>query len=190
MINAALRVGRHGLPGGDSLAQLLARKRGVHNRKGQPKLTEDQILHWARAYRKRTGTWPRISSGPIEEAPGETWLKVDSLLRYGSRGLAGRSSLRALLSARVGVRISHGEEALSEVQILAWADAHYFATGTWPTFNTRVRIAATGRLWSTVYLILRRGGRGLPGGDSLKELLVRHGRLVKVGKGQRPAPRT
>jgi hypothetical protein len=80
MINAALRVGRRGLPGGDSLAQLLARKRGVHNRKGQPKLTEDQILHWARAYRKRTGTWPRITSGPIEEAPGGSGCRRTGVL--------------------------------------------------------------------------------------------------------------
>jgi hypothetical protein len=64
--------------------------------------------------------------------------------------------------------------------IVAWADEHFDATGRWPTFNSRRRIPATGGFLSSVYLALNRGLRGLPGGDSLTDLLRRHGRTVKA----------
>ena len=37
-------------------------------------------------------------SGPIAEAPGETWKSVDLALRYGYRGLPGGASLARLQS--------------------------------------------------------------------------------------------
>jgi hypothetical protein len=55
-INTALQKGHRGLPGGSSLARLLAARRGVRNRKGLPHLTVPQILRWADAYHRRTGT--------------------------------------------------------------------------------------------------------------------------------------
>jgi hypothetical protein len=48
-VNNALSFG---LPGGSSLARLLARERGVRNRCGLPPLTEAAILRWARAHRQ------------------------------------------------------------------------------------------------------------------------------------------
>jgi hypothetical protein len=45
-IDAALRRGLGGLPGGDSLARLLASRRGVRNPQGLPPLTEGVILAW------------------------------------------------------------------------------------------------------------------------------------------------
>jgi hypothetical protein len=42
-IDNALRAGRRGLPGGDSLAKLLARHRGVRNKKALPRLNARHI---------------------------------------------------------------------------------------------------------------------------------------------------
>ena len=99
--------GIRGLPGGSSLPRLLAARRGVRNRKSLPPLTVERILAWADAHRVRTGRWPRYQSGPIPEAPGETWNAVDSALRAGIRGLPGNSSLAQLLVEWRGVRHAH-----------------------------------------------------------------------------------
>src|SRR5260370_39692851 len=54
-INSALRSGLRGLPGGSSLAKLLAAERGVRNRRDLPPLLEEEIAQWARAHHARTG---------------------------------------------------------------------------------------------------------------------------------------
>jgi hypothetical protein len=76
-IDMALIVGVRGLPGGDTLCRLLARERGVRNRKSPPSLTLDQILRWANAHRQRTGDWPTYKSGSIPEAQEENWSKIN-----------------------------------------------------------------------------------------------------------------
>jgi hypothetical protein len=96
-IDESLRQGLRGLPGGSSLARLLAAERGVRNQSGLPLLTERKVLAWARAHKRRTGRWPGQSSGPIPEAPGETWGAVGHALREGLRGFPGGSSLAKLL---------------------------------------------------------------------------------------------
>jgi hypothetical protein len=106
IIDVALRHRRHGLPGGDSLPQLLARERGVRNPRGKPLLTEDTILDWVKAYHQRTGNWPRTTSGAIKGVD-EYWQRIDIALRAGTRGLPGGSSLRLLLQRRLGVRTVH-----------------------------------------------------------------------------------
>jgi hypothetical protein len=63
---------------------------------GEP-LTEAMVLAWADAHYERTGRWPHGKSGPIPEAPGETWNAVNMALYEGHRGLPGRSSLSRLL---------------------------------------------------------------------------------------------
>ncbi len=103
-IDKALRLGIRGLPGGDSLALLLARRLAIRNRASTPRLTIKQILAWAKAHYVRTGRWPQVRSGAIHDAPGETWCAVEDALRYGLRGLKGGSSLARLLSRRLGVR--------------------------------------------------------------------------------------
>jgi hypothetical protein len=87
-----------------------------------------------------------------------------------------------LLIRRLGVRTVHGDDRLTEEMILAWADAHHAATGKWPKWGSPEPIEETGRKWSSIDDALRRGHRGLPGGDSLTELLARNGRPVKVQK--------
>jgi hypothetical protein len=79
------------------LAQLLAKHRGVRNKGSLPPLTTDRILNWADAHRGRTGKWPGIAAGSIEECPGETWANVNAALHGGFRGLPGGSSLRRLI---------------------------------------------------------------------------------------------
>jgi hypothetical protein len=148
----------------------------------KPPLTEDVILTWAKEYHNRMGKWPQATSGLVDGAGSrETWRAVDQALHNGGRGLPrGGGSLRLLLQRRLGVRIVHGDDRLTEEMILAWADAHFAATGRWPRCYSREVIPATGTMWVSVHLALKIGHRGLPGGDTLTALLVRRGRPVKV----------
>jgi hypothetical protein len=102
----ALAKGVRGLPGGSSLAELLAERRGVRNVGDLPRLTVKQILAWADAYHERTGQWPtcRCSGQIIAGSFGEIWFNVDQALRKGLRGLRGGSSLAHLLARQRGVR--------------------------------------------------------------------------------------
>jgi hypothetical protein len=56
-VDAALRDGNRGLPGGSSLTILLARHRRVRNPKALPRLTQRLVLAWIDAHHKRTGQW-------------------------------------------------------------------------------------------------------------------------------------
>lgn len=96
-IDAAFHAGNRGLVGYKSLAHFLAVKRGYRYRFGLPDLTIEQILEWARAHFERNGRWPNHVSGPIPEAPGETWGRIHAALLDGRRGLP-KSSLFAVLS--------------------------------------------------------------------------------------------
>src|SRR5580765_3813227 len=64
-IDAILRRGQRGVPGGTSLTQLLAERRGARNRQALPPFTIKQILVWADEHHKRTGQWPSLVSGII-----------------------------------------------------------------------------------------------------------------------------
>jgi len=96
-VETALSQGHRGLPGGSSLARLLAEKRGVRNRASLPQVTIKNILGWADAHHQRTGVWPSVQSGPVADAPGETWRAIDNALRNGRRGFRPGSSLSRLL---------------------------------------------------------------------------------------------
>ncbi len=100
-VNACLQFGFRGLPGGDTLARLLALRLGLRTCRA-PRLTERQILSWADDHKRRTGKRPSCRSGPVLAAPGETWKLLDDYLRAGRRGLAGGSSLAQLLAGRAG----------------------------------------------------------------------------------------
>jgi hypothetical protein len=103
-INHALGRGYRGLPGGSSLALLLAERRGKRNKTWRPRLTVEQILGWADAHHKRTGEWPGLLSGAVVDAPGETWREINNCMQRGFRGLPGGGSLARLLEERRGVR--------------------------------------------------------------------------------------
>jgi hypothetical protein len=116
-VDAALRGGARGLPGGSSLPQLLERHRGYRNRSHLPPLTEEKILAWADARFRRTGAYPHCTQGAIPDAPGGTWENVDMDLREGVRGLQGGSSLPHLLHERRGVPLVMEPPPLTEEQI-------------------------------------------------------------------------
>lgn len=96
-VDGALKTGGRGLPGGDSLGRLLARRRGADNHTNIPPLTVEQILAWADAHHARTGQWPNYQSGTVADAPRETWARISSALHAGTRGLAGGTTLYRLL---------------------------------------------------------------------------------------------
>lgn len=173
-IDNALRVGLRCLSGGSSLAQLLAKQRNVPNRLDLPKLIVANILKWADAHHARTGYWPTRVSGPIEDAPGETWARINGALKGGVRGLSGRSSLAQFLAAHRGVQNPAARPPLTVERILGWADEHQQRTGDWPLVNSGPVRVAPGESWSGINAALDRGLRGLPGGSSLAQLLSQH----------------
>jgi hypothetical protein len=172
LIDAVLRRGGRGLPGGSSLVRLLAEHRGVRHPKQLPRLTDEQILAWADAYFQRTGEWPKTTSGPISDAPGETWMAMAMALDQGHRGLPGGTTLARLLAEQRGVRNRGSPPLLSIQEILAWADAFHQRTGRWPNTETGPVLEAPLETWSAIDHALNRGTRGLPGGYSLAELLA------------------
>ena len=129
-VDSALRQGLRGLPGGSSLAQLLAEKEGARNIGHLAPLTEDLILAWVDAYKARTGSWPTKQSGPIPESAGDKWQAIDRSLRHGLRGLAPGSSLARLLALHRGVRNRKQLCRLREEDILKWANAYHDRVGT------------------------------------------------------------
>jgi hypothetical protein len=156
-VDQALRNGLRGLPGGGSLAQLLAEKHSVRNVKDLPPLCEEQILKWADEHRERTGSWPTKDSGAIPGIRGEKWESIDMALRKGARALPGGSSLAKLLAERRGVRNRMQLPPLTEEQILEWADAFHERTGAWPTAKSGPITDAPGETWLAVQMALRNG---------------------------------
>jgi hypothetical protein len=173
-VAVALANGLRGMPGGSSLAKLLAAERGRPYDRDRLCYTEEEILAWADAYHARTGTWPKRNSGPVQEAIGEMWAAVDQALVHGCRGLAGGSSLLRLLAAHRGVRHRLEAPALTREGILAWADAYHARMERWPNRETGAIVEAPGETWCGVNIALRRGNRGLPSGSSLVQLLAEH----------------
>ena len=112
----------------------------------------------------------RCIQADIPGAGGLSWQGLDRALREGRGGLPGGSSLFHLLT---GDRRMHPETPLTSEQILIWADAHHVRTGEWPDVRSGRISEAPDDTWRTVDSALRRGRRGLPGGSSLIQLLVR-----------------
>jgi hypothetical protein len=101
-IDAMLRRGRRGLPGGSSLICLLAEARGAPHRLHPARLHVEQVLAWADVYRERTGEWPRPDSGPVAADSSVTWCVVNDCLRRGVRGLPGGTTLARFLAHHRG----------------------------------------------------------------------------------------
>ena len=179
-INAALKLGYRGLPGGSSLVELLAKHRGKRNQHALPPFTIKQILKWADAHYRRTGEWPTQRSGPITRAAHETWIAVEGALKAGLRGLPGGSSIAKLLADHRGKRNPGALPPFTIRQILEWADAHHQRTGTWPTQRSQRIVGADQETWMAVESALNAGTRGLPGGSSIAQLLAEHrGRPIR-----------
>jgi hypothetical protein len=176
MVDAALRLGLRGLPGGSSLARLLAEQRGVRNIHGLKPITEAMILKWADRFHNRTGKWPIRKSGAILEANDETtWRAADTALQLGRRGLPGGSSLARLLAAHRGVPNLKQRPSLTIAQVLSWARAYYRREGRWPPYDAGPVQECPDTTWRAIATALNEGLRGLPAGISLARFLREHG---------------
>ena len=171
-INAALYSGNRSLPGGSSLAKLLAEHRSIRNKQDLPPLTIEQILTWADAHNKANGNWPTRSSGRVIGTE-ETWANIDGSLQSGVRGLPGGSSLPKLLAEHRGARNSKDLPPLSIEQILEWADTYHAATDDWPNVKSGP-VTGTEETWVGIETALSRGRRGLRGRSTLAKLLSAH----------------
>jgi hypothetical protein len=173
-LNNALKKGLRGLPGGESLCYLLTAHRGARIKRTVRPLRVDQILAWADAFHAAHGCWPKTESGPVEQAPGETWQAIDSALKIGGRGMDTRISLARLLLEHRGPDAHNRPPVLSVEQVLAWADAFHAANGRWPTRTSGPVPDAPRETWQKIHLALRKGQRGLPRLGSLPRLLAQH----------------
>jgi hypothetical protein len=169
-----LREGRRGLPGGTTLARVLAAHRGARNVYTMQPLTHEQILAWADAHHAANGRWPSSDSGKVAGAPGETWSAINTALAEGGRGLTGKMTLSRLLVAHRGRSALNGRPELTVEKILAWADAYHAAHGRWPVEDSGAVEGATGETWGALSQALLYGRRGLAGGSSLARLLDEH----------------
>jgi hypothetical protein len=116
----------------------------------KPPLTVEQILAWADAHHARAGTWPTARSGPVANAPVETWKAIDHALVRGHRGLPEGDSLARLLNR-------HREHY--DRRRVAWTAAEDDLVRTLPPREVAER---TGRTLRAVYH--RRPLLGLSGG--------------------------
>ncbi len=130
----------------------------------------DQILQWADAFFAEHGEWPMCSSGPVA-GTNTTWSAINDRLRGGLRGLPGGGSLAKFLQKHRGVRVGRTPPALSEDQVLAWADAYFAAHRKWPV-RASGPIAGTRENWSAIASAMHKGGRGFRRGSSLSQLLA------------------
>ena len=181
VIDSALTGGGRGLPGGSSLAKLLAKRRGVRNIADLPALTEKKILAWADAHHERTGKWPSQGSGPVKDASSEKWMNISVALKEGTRGLSGGSSLAKLLNARRADKGRAVPSSLTEERILALADLHHERTGRWPSNGSG---SIEGTSWAAIEQALIKGRKGLPGASSIAKLLAK--RRGKRNMGELP----
>lgn len=96
-VDAALRMGMRGWPGGSSLSKLLTGERGTR-RWPLPTLSEAMVREWIVRWHRRTGTWPHPMSGPIPASDGETWAAVSSAMSQGRRGFSKGNTLGRLVN--------------------------------------------------------------------------------------------
>jgi hypothetical protein len=93
-IQAALCQGGRGLPGGSSLVKLGELYFGAPNRGNRPKITEQEVVSWIRAFKDKYGVYPtETERREVPGQPEETWQGLKSALKKGCRGLPGDSSL-------------------------------------------------------------------------------------------------
>lgn len=177
-VNHALDRGHRGLSVKNySLAQLLEDYRGVRNRRGLKTLTEDQILELADQHHRRTGRWPNRDSGDIDGTE-DSWSSICVALRNGARGLPRKITLADLLFEKRQVPNKANRPALTDQQVLEWADRHKLLTGEWPD-QTSGPVDGENENWRGINSALSKGLRGFPGGSSIHQVLEAHGRIQR-----------
>jgi len=174
-VNSALAKGICGLPGGDSLARLLRRKRGIADQRAKmPDLTMEQILQWLDDHHAKFGNWPRRDAGPVCSRPSISWSTVDRLLRRGGAHLPGGSCLRDVLRDERDVWDARGSRTLSIELVLKWAEDHRLRTGRWPVTLSGPVIGRPGEVWANIDVAIRNARRGFKKKSSLSRILTDH----------------
>lgn len=141
------------------------------SRSRSQRLSEGQIVKWAKAHFKRFGRYPSGLAGDVIGADGEKWGNINSALIRGDRGLRGGESLAVFLRRTVGKTRRMYKPVLSENQIITWACRHFSRERRWPFVASGAVIGERGERWNAIDMALRYGVRGLPGGSSLRQLL-------------------
>jgi hypothetical protein len=86
--------------------------------------------------------------------------------------LPGGAGLAGLLAEHRGHTFPTNRTPLTVEQILGWADSFRERTGRWPTPSTGPVPEAPQENWRKLNAALRMGGRGLPPGRSLAQLIA------------------
>ncbi|MFL5241022.1 MAG: DEAD/DEAH box helicase family protein [Gemmataceae bacterium] len=170
-IDVALFQGNRGLPGGSSLPRFLEENFQVRNRLNPQKLSAEWILERAKFHHEKTNKWPNVNSGKLLDSPGEIWANIHQALSKGIRGCPGGSSLARFLEESLGVRNPKNLPKITEEWICERAKFHRARTGNWPNSKSGKLLNASGETWANINARLHQGGRGLPGGSSLIQLL-------------------
>ena len=105
-VQNALLEGNRGLPGGETLTHFVATRRKLRTKVTLPKLTQRQILAWAKSFHDRHGYWPTRKAGLIPKSQGETWSAIENGLKHGGRGLRGGTTLSRLIRGNFGIGVS------------------------------------------------------------------------------------
>ncbi len=88
------------LPKGSTLANYIQAEFGIKNNKTGASISEEIALSWIQKFYMKYKRMPNVNDGIIEfaaeEFAGLTWRLLNNYLHKGSRGLAGRSSLKLL----------------------------------------------------------------------------------------------
>lgn len=166
-LNAALRAGYRGLPGGSSLRKLFEEKKVLW--------TEEKVRGWAEAYFSENGAWPNVNSGQVSESPKHTWKAVSAALWTGAYGLPGGSSLRRFLNSGIN------KDDLSIEEVKKWVSDYIKENGIAPTSNCG-SIIGTKETWRTVYSAFERKNRGIPHSASWTEIVGRKWAQISIEK--------
>jgi hypothetical protein len=181
-LDEALESGLRSLPGGSSLAKLLANHGKKYNKSDMPKLTEQKILSLCIEHHKLTGEWPvQKSKDPahryVPGKPDETWEAIDKILIKGNRGLPGNDSLAKLLDRNGKKACRSCLPQLTEQKILSWCIDYHNLTSKWPNGKTKDAVPnQPNESWSAINSALVNGCRGLSGRNSLSKLLKKYGK--------------
>lgn len=188
-IDQALIHGRHGLPGGSSLAKLLQDMTGRRNVRDLPPLTDAQVAEWADAFHTKHGRWPTRKDGQIEGTDeGETWARVAAAVEQGLRSLEPRTSLASFCAEICGAPTPGTvRRPLGVIGILIAAASYHQTHGVWPTPDSAdPDLEGRGESWKRIDRALREGARGLPK-TTLTRLLAER---ANVRNKARPGPIT
>lgn len=157
-INASLRQGSRGLPGGSSLQILRIKMTG----ESQKILSEEAIWKWMQDYFVNYGDWPRSNSK--DRVEGMTWDAVNKSMKKGRWGLVAGSSLMKLRERMMRDSLP----VFTEDMISEWMLEHFNKHQIWPSVDTV--IDPPFKTWRQIDDSLIHGRCGLPGGSSIAKL--------------------